>query len=304
MANSLASKLLKNTTLKGRVDSLDNSKFFGKTEFIPTDIPMLNVALSGRIDGGLTPGLTVIAGPSKHFKSNYALVMVASFLKKYPDAVCLFYDSEFGITPDYLKNFKIDPDRVVHTPIMNLEELKFDIVNQLEKIEDGDKVIILIDSLGNMGSKKEIEDSLAQKSVVDMQRSKHVKSIFRMITPLLNMKKIPAIVVNHTYESMDLFPTQVVSGGCLLAGSVIKTLDGEKPIEKISKGEFVLTKDGYKEVTNTWDSNTLIEPTPECFEIEFEDGYKVTCSDKHKFLVNGEWVEAKDLTTEMDVEVI
>lgn len=103
---------------------------------------------------------------------------------------------------------------------------------------------------------------------------------------------------------MDLFPTQVVSGGCLLAGSVIKTLDGEKPIEKISKGEFVLTKDGYKEVTNTWDSNTLIEPTPECFEIEFEDGYKVTCSDKHKFLVNGEWVEAKDLTTEMDVEVI
>lgn len=107
MANSLASKLLKNTTLKGRVDSLDNSKFFGKTEFIPTDIPMLNVALSGRIDGGLTPGLTVIAGPSKHFKSNYALVMVASFLKKYPDAVCLFYDSEFGITPDYLKTLKL-----------------------------------------------------------------------------------------------------------------------------------------------------------------------------------------------------
>ena len=42
---------------------------------IPTDIPMLNVALSGDIDGGLTPGLTMLAGPSKHFKTSFALVL-------------------------------------------------------------------------------------------------------------------------------------------------------------------------------------------------------------------------------------
>ena len=46
---------------------------------------------------------------------------------------------------------------------------------------------------------------------------------------------------------------------------------------------------------NIWNPETLEEGTPECYEIEFEDGYKVVCSDKHKFLINGNWVEAKDL---------
>lgn len=100
---SLINKLLKNSTLKDRTNKLENSKYFGKTEFVETPVPMLNLALSGKINGGLTPGLTVIAGPSKHFKSNYALVMMASYLQKYPDAVCIFYDSEFGITPTIWK---------------------------------------------------------------------------------------------------------------------------------------------------------------------------------------------------------
>jgi intein/homing endonuclease len=33
-------------------------------------------------------------------------------------------------------------------------------------------------------------------------------------------------------------------------------------------------------------------------EIEFDDGYVVTCSLEHKFMVNGNWIEAKDLQEE------
>lgn len=64
---SLVEKLLKNSTVK-LTDSLTKSKVYGKKDMVPTMVPMINVALSGRIDGGLTPGLTLIAGPSKHFK--------------------------------------------------------------------------------------------------------------------------------------------------------------------------------------------------------------------------------------------
>lgn len=92
---SLLNKIRKNSTIKD-TDILSESKFFTKKDMIPTAIPAINVALSGRLDGGLTPGLTMWAGPSKHFKTAFSLLMARSYLDKYPDAVMLFYDSEFG----------------------------------------------------------------------------------------------------------------------------------------------------------------------------------------------------------------
>ena len=232
----LAEKLLKNSTMKDRVSLLKDSQFFGKQEFAKTEVPMLNLALSGKLDGGLAPGLTVIAGPSKHFKSNYGLLMVAAYLKKYPDAVCLFYDSEFGVPPEYMANFGIDTSRVVHFPVTNIEELKFDIANQLEKIEKGEKVIVLVDSLGNLASKKEVEDALDQKSVADMQRSKHIKSLFRIVTPILAMKQLPMICINHTYAEMSLFGGQVVSGGTGVMYSADTVFIVGRAQEKDTKG--------------------------------------------------------------------
>ena len=209
---SIMDKLKKNSKIK-ETDVLSDSKFFNEKDMVPTDVPMLNVALSGSVDGGLAPGLTVLAGPSKHFKTSFALIMASAYLKKYEDAVMLFYDSEFGSPQDYFTNFGIDTSRVLHTPITDVEQLKFDLISQLESIERGDKVIVVIDSVGNLASKKELEDALNEKSVADMSRAKALKGLFRMTTPYLNMKDIPLIAVNHTYMEIGLFPKAIVSGG-------------------------------------------------------------------------------------------
>ena len=209
---SIMDKLKKNSKIK-ETDILSDSKFFNEKDMVPTDVPMLNVALSGSVDGGLAPGLTVLAGPSKHFKTSFALIMASAYLKKYEDAVMLFYDSEFGSPQDYFTNFGIDTSRVLHTPITDVEQLKFDLISQLENIERGDKVIVVIDSVGNLASKKELEDALNEKSVADMSRAKALKGLFRMTTPYLNMKDIPLIAVNHTYMEIGLFPKAIVSGG-------------------------------------------------------------------------------------------
>ncbi|NBV57813.1 MAG: recombinase RecA, partial [Bacteroidetes bacterium] len=68
---SILSKLQKNSTIKDTA-ILSESKFFTKKDMIPTAIPIINLALSGRLDGGLTPGLTMWAGPSKHFKTAFS----------------------------------------------------------------------------------------------------------------------------------------------------------------------------------------------------------------------------------------
>ena len=209
---SVMDKLKKNSKIKTS-DVLSDSVFFSDKEMIPTEVPMINVALSGDPDGGLTPGLTVLAGPSKHFKTSFALLMASAYLKKHDDAVLLFYDSEFGSPQAYFESFDIDTGRVLHTPITDVEQLKFDLVSQLENIERNDKVIVVIDSIGNLASKKELEDALNEKSVADMSRAKALKGLFRMVTPYLAMKNIPLLAVNHTYQEIGLFPKAVVSGG-------------------------------------------------------------------------------------------
>ena len=209
---SIMDKLKKNSKIK-ETSILSDSKFFTEKDMVPTDVPMMNVALSGSVDGGLAPGLTVLAGPSNHFKTSFGLIMASAYLKKYKDAVLLFYDSEFGSPQAYFQQFDIDTERVLHTPITNVEELKFDIIAQMEGLDRNDKVIVMIDSVGNLASKKELEDAINEKSVADMSRAKALKGLFRMTTPYLNMKNIPLIAVNHTYMEIGLFPKAIVSGG-------------------------------------------------------------------------------------------
>ena len=209
---SILDKLKKNSTIKD-TSILSSSKFFTKKDMIPTSIPVINVALSGRFDGGLTPGLTMWAGPSKHFKTAFSLLMAKAYLDKYEDGVVLFYDSEFGTPQSYFDAFGIDTERVIHTPITDIEQLKFDVMAQLKEINRGDHVIVVIDSIGNLASKKEVEDALDQKSVGDMTRAKQMKSLFRMVTPHLTIKDIPMVVVNHTYMEIGMFPKAIVGGG-------------------------------------------------------------------------------------------
>ena len=209
---SLKERLIKNSTID-HTAILTESKVYGRKDMIPTIIPMINVALSGKIDGGLTPGLTVLAAPSKHFKTAFSLLMAAAYLKRHPDGVILFYDSEFGTPESYFSSFGVPLESVVHTPITDIEQLKFDIMQQLQEIKRGDKVMIIIDSVGNLASKKEVEDALKQNSAADMSRAKQLKSLFRMVTPHLTIKDIPMVVVNHIYMTQEMYSKPVVSGG-------------------------------------------------------------------------------------------
>ena len=209
---TLKERLIKNSTIDYTA-TLTDSKIYGKKDMILTRVPMINVALSGRVDGGLTPGLTVLAAPSKHFKTAFSLLMASAFLKAHPDGIILFYDSEFGTPESYFTSFGVPLESVVHSPITDIEQLKFDVMHQLQEIKRGDKVMIVVDSVGNLASKKEVEDALKQSSAADMTRAKQLKSLFRMVTPHLTLKDIPMVVVNHIYMTQEMYSKPVVSGG-------------------------------------------------------------------------------------------
>ena len=264
--SALLDKLKKNSTIK-ETNVLSESKLFSTKDLIQTAVPALNVALSGKLDGGLTPGLTIFAGPSKHFKTAFAMMLVKSFLDKYDDGIVLFYDSEFGAPQSYFENFGIDTGKVVHTPITDIEQLKHDIMKQVNELERKDRVMIVVDSVGNLASKKEVDDALDGKSVADMTRAKQMKSLFRMITPHLTIKDIPMVVVNHTYMEIGMFPKAIVSGGTGIYYSADNIFIIGRQQEK-SGTEVV----GYNFIINVEKSRYVREKSKIPIEVTFEGG--------------------------------
>lgn len=243
--------------------TLSDSVIFNEKDDITTDIPIINIAFSGKIDGGLTTGLTVLAGESKSFKTLLSLHCMKAYFDKYEDSIALFYDSEFGSTPEYLNQFGLDTSRIAHIPINTVEQLKFDIRKRLETIQRGQRVFIMIDSLGNLASSKEDEDALNAKSVADMSRAKAIKSLFRIITPHLTIKDIPCIVVNHIYKEMGMYPKNIVSGGTGVMYSANQVFIITRAQEKDGDKELI----GYNFTLNVEKSRYVKEKSKMTFTI-------------------------------------
>lgn len=287
--NSLLDKIRKNSTIK-ESEILSHSKYFTEKDMITTTIPALNVALSGQLDGGFVPGITLWCGPSKMGKSFFSLLMAKAYMDKYPDAVCIFMDCEFGIPTQYFIKLGIDMDRVVHVPIMNIEEFKFYVMKQLDGLTRNDRVVFVVDSLGNMASVKSQTDAIDGKDKTDMTRAKELRSIFRMITPYLNKLNIPFIAVNHVY----------LEQGCLFSSTLIKTTNGSKPISEIEIGDLVYGTTGIHAVDHVFYPEDLDASDKIFLELSFDDGSTVKCTGNHKFLIINRdnykhWIPAQEL---------
>jgi len=214
---NLAEFLIKNSNSKF-TSKISESKVFNREVLeCPTDIPVLNIALSGKAKGGLRGGVLTLAGESKRFKTLFGLYLIKAFQNKYPDGICMFYDTELGSPPDYLELFGLDTSRIVWTPIPSVEEMKIELNQQLDnlkKLNDPNaRVMIFIDSIGQMASKKEIADALDGKIKVDMSRAKGLKSFWRTVTLNIKLLDIPLVNINHTYKTQDFIPTDIVGGG-------------------------------------------------------------------------------------------
>ena len=258
-------RIMKNSTVK-QTEMLADSVVLQEKPQIPTSVPMMNLALGGKINGGLTAGITTIAGPSRHFKTSFALVMVAGYLNANPEAVCVFLDNEFGAKKSYFEQYGVDINRVIHIPFSDIEEMTFESMKQLNELTEKDDVIFLIDSVGNAASKRELDNALAEKSALDMTRAKSLKAYFRMVTPLLNIKNIPMIVVNHTYQTQEIYSKAIVGGGTgvmyssntvwIIGKNQLKEkedITGSKFIIKIEKSRYVRERSQFP-ITVRWNT--------------------------------------------------
>lgn len=268
---SLVEKLLKSNA-KGVQDAvLEDSEFYtrGAESIVTTPIPTFNIALSGDIKGGLTPGITIFAGESGSGKTVLSWVAAKAFQSKFKEGVVLFYDSEGGTPPDYLRALGVDTSRVIHIPIFNVEELKFDMMQRLESIEKTDKVFVLVDSLGLLASKKEVEDAKDEKSVADMSRAKAIRSMFRVILPHITAKGVYSVFINHAYAEMNsMFPKQIMGGG-----TAVKLVANTAIIFSKSQEKDGTDLTGFNIHLNIFKSRYIKEKARLSMLLKFEGGF-------------------------------
>ena len=282
----------------------DSGIYSDVTGFINTGSYLLNMLFSGSLYKGIPDNKIIMAaGPEGVGKSFMLLSIIGSFLKEYPKGNAIIFESESAIQSQTLIDFGIDTSRILFVPITTVQELRTQSLQILEEYEklplevrSEERLFLGLDSLGNLSTTKELEDSLAGKETVDMTRAKLIKSVFRTLSIKLGILKVPFFCTNHIYMSQSLFPSAIASGGCLRPHTQIRMLHGPyKEVQEIKVGDWVQTKEGQAQVSKVWSPETLELGTPQCLRFHFNDGSFIDCSVDHKFLKKGQWVEAKSL---------
>lgn len=284
----------------------DSAEILGKSktavinDYIDTGSYILNACISGSLLKGVPAGrCTVLAGEPGTGKTFLAISVCRNAQKK--GYTPIYLDSESAIDLDQVSKLGADPNNFIIKQVTTVSEVSTFIARTCKSIldlpeEDRPKVMFVLDSLGNLTSEKELNDTIDGNDKKDMTRAQAVKALFRTNATALGKIHAPFIVNAHIYKTQDLFAKTVVSGGCLVPEEKIITKNGIKSIENIVVGDQVLTVDGtFNDVVKTF---IYEKPT---IKFTFEGGKTIECSEDHKFLVGEDptveenWKAAKDL---------
>lgn len=249
--------------------------------FITTGVYLLDAALSGRLLGGgiATNRITAFAGESGAGKS-FLCYSCARQAQKLGYSV-IYIDTEQAIDLEDLPKFGIDNSLEKFRLIRSnkVEDVNITLTKLVDELKEQKlagfelpKLMIVLDSLGQMASNKEKEDLLKGDIKQDMTKAKALGSMFRSINTDLGYLEIPLLVANHTYLTMDLFPQEKLRGGngLLYSASVIGFMSKSK-LKTGEEDDMDLGQSGITVLFKTG-KNRLAKPKKIRFDISFVHG--------------------------------
>jgi RecA/RadA recombinase len=249
--------------------------------FITTGVYIVDAAMSGRLLGGgiATNRISVFAGESGAGKS-FMCYSCTKHAQKAGYSV-IYIDTEQAIDLEDLTKYGVDNSlekfRLIRSnKVEDVNMLLTQLVDELKQQKlDGyeiPKLMIVIDSLGQMASNKEKNDLLKGDIKQDMTKAKALGSLFRSINTDLGYLNIPLLVANHTYLTMDLFPKSVMKGGngLLYSASVIGMMS-KSQLKTGQEDDMDLGSSGISVLFKTQKSR-LAKPKKIRFDISFVHG--------------------------------
>lgn len=186
--------------------------------YISTGIFGLNKILSGSYFQGIKENSTIqLAGASNVGKSLFCGCIIREAQKI--GYLTFIYTSEQGATSNkYYKNIGCDTELIRRTAVITIENFRNTVIKDIEifKKENPEvKLLIILDSFGNLRSSKELADIEKGKDAGDMgTRAKAANSMMASVTSFFNKYGIPFIFINHVYDN----PASLYAGRAILAG--------------------------------------------------------------------------------------
>jgi RecA/RadA recombinase len=235
---------------------IEDSVYAKIDEWITTGSFILNAALSGSLFGGMPNRRSLMfAGETGTGKTYIAMSIVrsAQSMGYFP----IYYDSEGSIDVEFVKKLGIDTSKFRLEAVTTIEEFATLAAKLNETIatirgqgKTPPKIIVVLDSLGNLSSTKEKEDTASGSGKRDMTKQQSIRRMFRVIGNDFAKNAIPFIINNHTYASIGSFiPGQTISGGggAMFNASIIFTLTKSKLTDKDSEDH--IKKQGLDQYT-------------------------------------------------------
>lgn len=286
------------------IKSVDNSAeiiaesaYSNISEWIPSGSYILNACMSGDLFKAIPAGRVItFAGTSGAGKSYLACSCCREAQKM--GYTPIYLDSEGAIDAKFVARLGVDPNNLIIKQVTTIAETSRFLANTLDALKQQEeaygthqKVIFVLDSLGNLTSDKEMQDTMDGNNKRDMTKAQEIKALFRVNATALARMQAPLIVVNHVYA-------------CLSENTEVLMEDGTyKEIKDININDSVATLNGPKQV-----NDKFVHTAKKYYELEFEDGTTVECTFNHKFLVkdldgNLTYKEACDLTDDDEIVI-
>jgi len=288
-------------------NTLDKSTISEIDHYIPTGNYHLNACLTGSLFGGYPNNRAVaLAGPSGTGKT-YLILNAIKQAQRQGYSI-IFYDSENAVDKSLVEKFGIDASKFRYEPCNTVQEFRSSVtaitdvlIEQKKKGIALPKIMVVLDSAGNLATQKEIDDAKTGSSKADMTRAKLLKSTFRIIMTQFGICKIPFLFTNHTYQTQDLFSRQVGGGGTgpEYAASIILFLGKAKLKEGVEQTGIIVTAKPNK--------NRFAKPTNIKFHISFNKGMNAyvgleeyiswdTCGiERGRFITEGQFNKLTDI---------
>ena len=296
---------------------LDQNTLSTVKEWIDTGCMALNAIISGSLYGGIPMGrITGFAGPQACGKTLMVNKVMAHAQKK--GMRVAYFDTENALDPETASNLGCDPSKIKHCPTEIIEDCRNQIVKFLKNIIENKlqgKVLLVIDSLGNLISSRESKVIDDGKDSADMgARAVSLKSMLRAISHAAAKANCPIVFTNHIYDNPGaMYPTLIKSqsggSGPLYMSSVLVQMSTKQ--ERVGKSDNKNSSDDVTPLSKDVNGltmralttkNRFVPPFLECemylnFRtglskysglIEMAEGYGVITKQGHRYVLGEE----------------
>ena len=214
-------KILKaDAVKKSKFEIFADSTLTQITSYIPSGSYSLNRLISGSYFKGFPHGRITGLGGKKGVGKSYICGNAIREAQKL-DYLCVVFESESSLDRNFLLRLGVNIDELIFKSVTTINEWKSSVINMLETIHAADpdqKVLIILDSAGNLATEKEMEDARENNPAMDRGlRSKQFKMASRVLTNAVAYNNAAMILTNHIYEKQaqnpNVPPEEVFGGG-------------------------------------------------------------------------------------------